>query len=185
MWRGAAHHDVERDAAGSTAANNFFPGRVSKLPVGGVAAADAERPGSCRLVTGLILFVGLTWFQVFAKEQPLYMAASAFSAYGILWFAIGWNRYRFNDPRTDAGMCVAFMVISAMGATMFFKVADRPAGLLFLGLFAICFSDLFASIGLRVGEAYWASSYIATGGRLIYLAYATTVNFALAYHCPV
>ncbi|GAA2464672.1 hypothetical protein GCM10010388_66140 [Streptomyces mauvecolor] len=38
--------------------------------------------------------------------------------------------------------------ISAMGATVFFKVADWPVGLLFVGLFAIYFSDLFASIGL-------------------------------------
>jgi hypothetical protein len=139
-------------------------------------------PGFCQLVTGLILFVGLTRFQVFAKEPPLYMAALAFSAYGIHWFAIGWNRYRLNDPRTDAGRCVAFMVISAMGATVFFKVADWPAGLFFLGLFAICFSDLFASIGLKIGERALGFFHIATGGWLMYLACATTVNFALAYY---
>ncbi|MFD9635567.1 hypothetical protein [Streptomyces violascens] len=142
-------------------------------------------PGFCQLVTGLILFVGLTWFQVFAKEPPLYMAALAFSAYGIHWFAIGWNRYRSSDPRTNAGMCVAFMVISAMGATVFFKVADWPGGLLFLRLFAIYFSDLFASVGLKIGERALGFFHIATGGWLMYLAYATTVNFALAYHGPV
>jgi hypothetical protein len=53
-------------------------------------------PGLCQLVTGLILFVGLTWLQVF-HDAPLYMAALAFTAYGIHWFAIGWNRYRQND----------------------------------------------------------------------------------------
>src|SRR5690348_5809708 len=47
-------------------------------------------PGLCQFVTGIILFVGLTWFQVFS-DKPLYMAAVAFSAYGIHWFAIGWN----------------------------------------------------------------------------------------------
>jgi len=45
-------------------------------------------PGLCQLVTGIILFVGLTWFQVF-KDPVLYMAALAFSAYGIHWFALG------------------------------------------------------------------------------------------------
>jgi hypothetical protein len=54
-------------------------------------------PGLCQLVTGMILFIGLTWFHVFAG-RPLYMAAVAFSAYGIHWFALGWNRYRGNDP---------------------------------------------------------------------------------------
>jgi hypothetical protein len=53
-------------------------------------------PGLCQLVTGLVLFVGMTWFQVF-KEPPLYMAAVAFSAYGIHWFAIGLNRFQGND----------------------------------------------------------------------------------------
>jgi hypothetical protein len=103
-------------------------------------------PGFCQLVTGIILFVGLTWLQVF-KEPPLYMAALAFSAYGIHWFAIGYNRYRGSDPRPNAGMCVAFMVVSAMGATVFFKVADWPVGLLFLGLFAIYFFDFFRPWG--------------------------------------
>lgn len=142
-------------------------------------------PGLCQLITGMILFVGLTWLQVFAKEPPLYMAALAFSAYGIHWFAIGWNRYRGNDPRTNAGMCVAFMVISAMGATVFFKVADWPVGLLFLGLFAIYFFDLFASVGLAIGERALGLFHIATGGWLMYLAYAATVNFTLGYHWSV
>lgn len=37
-------------------------------------------PGFCQFLTGVILFVGLTWFQVFQKTAPLYMAALAFSA---------------------------------------------------------------------------------------------------------
>ena len=90
-------------------------------------------PGFCQFVTGIILFVGLTWLQVFSKSAPLYMAALAFSAYGIHWFAIGWNRYRGNNPQVNAGMCVAFMVISAMGANVFFAVGDWPVGVLFLG----------------------------------------------------
>ncbi|MEU6282128.1 MULTISPECIES: hypothetical protein [unclassified Streptomyces] len=139
-------------------------------------------PGLCQLVTGVILFVGLTWFQVFAKEPPLYMAALAFSAYGIHWFAIGWNRYRGNDPRPNAGMCVAYMVISAMGATVFFKVADWPVGLLFLGLFAIYFSDFFAAVGLKLGERALGFFHLVTGCWLMYLAYAAAVNFSLGYH---
>ena len=88
-------------------------------------------PGFCQFVSGIILFIGLTWLQMFTGSPPLYMAALAFSAYGIHWFALGWNRYRGNDARPNAGMCVAFMVISAMGATVFFKVGDWPVGLLY------------------------------------------------------
>lgn len=51
------------------------------------------------------------------------------------WFALGWHRYRGNDGRPNAGMSVAFMVVSAMGALVFFTVDDWPVGLLFLSLF--------------------------------------------------
>jgi hypothetical protein len=142
-------------------------------------------PGFCQFVTGIILFIGLTWLQVFSKAAPLYMAAFAFSAYGIHWFAIGWNRYRGNDPRTNAGMCVAFMVISAMGATVFFKVGDWPVGVLFLGLFAVYFTDFFAAIGMRLGERGLGFFHLITGIWLMYLAYATVVDFALGFHWRV
>jgi hypothetical protein len=142
-------------------------------------------PGFCQFLTGVILFVGLTWFQVFQKSAPLYMAALAFSAYGIHWFAIGWNRYRGNDPQTNAGMTVAFMVISAMGATVFFKIGDWPVGALFLGLFAIYFSDFFAAIGVKLGERALGFFHLITGCWLMYLAYAVAVDFAIGYHWRV
>ncbi len=139
-------------------------------------------PGFCQFVSGTILFVGLTWFQVFSKAAPLYMAAFAFSAYGIHWFAIGWNRYRGNDPRPNAGMCVAFMVISAIGATVFFKIGDWPVGALFLGLFAVYFTDFFAAIGIKLGERALGFFHLITGIWLMYLAYAVAVDFAIGYH---
>ena len=142
-------------------------------------------PGFCQFMTGVILFVGMTWLQVFQKSPPLYMAALAFSAYGIHWFALGWNRYRGNDARPNAGMSVAFMVISAMGATVFFKVSDWPVGLLFLGLFAIYLSDFFASVGVRIGERALGLFHLATGIWLMYLTYAVAVDFALGYHWKV
>jgi hypothetical protein len=138
-------------------------------------------PGFCQFVTGIILFVGLTWFQVF-KEPPLYMAALAFSAYGIHWFAIGWNRYRGDDPRPNAGLSVAYMVISAMGATVFFSVGDWPVGLVFAGLLAVYVSEFFASVGVSLAERALGLFRIVTGAWLMYLAYAVTVDFALGYH---
>jgi hypothetical protein len=138
-------------------------------------------PGFCQFVTGIILFVGLTWFQVFG-DRALYMAAFAFSAYGIHWFAIGWNRYRGNDPRPNAGLAVAFMVISAAGATVFFKVGDWPVGLVFLGLFAVYFTDFFLSIGIDVAERALGLFRLATGLWLMYVSYAIAVDFALGFH---
>ena len=49
-------------------------------------------PGFMQFVTGIYLFAGLTLFGTFTKAPPLYMAALAFTAYGVHWFAIGWNR---------------------------------------------------------------------------------------------
>jgi len=139
-------------------------------------------------MTGVILFVGLTWLQVFQKSPPLYMAALAFSAYGIHWFAIGWNRYRGNDPRPNAGMSVAFMVISALGATVFFQtspIVDWPVGALFVGLFLIYFSDFFASIGVGLGERALGLFHLLVGIWLMYLTFAVAVDFSLGFHWKV
>jgi hypothetical protein len=140
--------------------------------------------GFCQFLTGFILFIGLTWLQVF-KQPALYMAALAFSAYGIHWFAIGWNRYRGNDPRPNAGLCVAYLVISALGTTVFFAVGDWPVGLVFVGLLAVYFSEFFASIGVRPAERALGLFRIATGAWLMYLTFAVTVDFALGYHWPI
>jgi hypothetical protein len=138
-------------------------------------------PGFCQFVTGLILFVGLSWLGVFTKSAPLYMAALAFSAYGIHWFALGWNRYRGNDPRPNAGMCVAYTVISVMGFVVFFAAGDWPVGLLFVGLTLIYISDFFASIKIAVGERALGFWHLVTGLWLMYLTFATAVDFSLGW----
>jgi hypothetical protein len=142
-------------------------------------------PGFCQFLTGMILFIGLTWIQVFQKSAPLYMAALAFSAYGIHWFAIGWNRAQGNDPRTGVGMSVAFMVISAMGIVVFFAANDKGVGILFIGLFLIYLSDFFASLRIRLGEMALGAFHLATGALLMYLAFGTAVDFSLGYHWPI
>ena len=139
-------------------------------------------PGFCQFLAGTILFIGLTWLQVFTKSPALYMAALAFSVFGIHWFALGWNRYRGNDPRTNAGMAVAFMVVSAIGITVFFKVGDWPVGLVFAGLFGVYFFDFFESIGVAVAKRGVGVMRLATGAWLMYLTYAVAVDFALGYH---
>jgi hypothetical protein len=142
-------------------------------------------PGFCQLVTGLILFVGLTWFQVFAGDKTLYMAALAFSAYGIHWFALGWNRYRGNDPRPNAGMSIAFLVLSALGATVFFHAGDWPVGLLFIGLAAVYVADFFIAFGAGFFENILGLIRVVTGLWLMYLMFAVTLNFATGSHLTV
>jgi quinol-cytochrome oxidoreductase complex cytochrome b subunit len=49
-------------------------------------------PGFMQFVTGTYLFLGLTLFHSFVAPA-LYMAALAFTAYGVHWFALGWSGY--------------------------------------------------------------------------------------------
>jgi hypothetical protein len=142
-------------------------------------------PGLCQLVTGLILFVGLTWFQVFAGERVLYMAALAFSAYGIHWLALGWNRYRGDDPRPNAGMCVGFTTLSALGITVFFHAGDWPVGLLFVGLAAVYVTEFVATLGARPFERLLGLIRVATGLWLMYLTFAVTLDVAAGFHLTV
>lgn len=138
-------------------------------------------PGFCQFVTGVYLFVGMTWFQVF-KEPPIYMAALAFSAYGIHWFAIGFNRWQRADPRPNVGMAISFTVISVLGIVVFFKASDVPVGLLFCGLTSIYVSDIFASAGSKFGERSLGFCHLVTGAWLMYLTFATGLNIASGMH---
>jgi hypothetical protein len=141
-------------------------------------------PGLCQLVTGILLFVGLTWFQVFS-EPPLYMAALAFSAYGIHWFALGWNRYQGNDIRPNLGMSVSFIILSVLGVVVFFKATDGwPVGLLFCGLTAVYVSEVFVSLRLGIGERMLGLAHIVTGLWLMYLTFATVLDITSGYTLP-
>jgi hypothetical protein len=56
-------------------------------------------PGFCRFLTGTYLFPGPILFGTFTASPPLYMPALAFSAYGVHWFALGWDRLKQADHR--------------------------------------------------------------------------------------
>ena len=53
-------------------------------------------PGFMQFLAGTYLFLGLTLFGTFTASPALYMAALAFTAYGVHWFALGW--IRLNGP---------------------------------------------------------------------------------------
>lgn len=140
-------------------------------------------PGFLQFLTGTYLFVGLAWFHTFTAG-PLYMAALAFSAYGVHWFAIGYNRMRGADPRPNGYMAISFSFISLLGLIVFYHAGDWPVGTLFLGLLLVYIADIFASFKLAgdMGEKALGFFHIITGAWLIYLMYAATLNFALGFH---
>ena len=163
-------------------------------------------PGFCQFVTGIYLFGALTWFESL-KSAPLYMAAVAFTAYGIHWFALGWNRYQGNDPRPTGLMSISFTVLSVLGAFVFFSAGAWPVGLLFTLLALVYISEFCATFrigapkvvdgkdetgeggapapaGHNPAEKILGYVHIVTGVWLLYLTFATTLNIALHYSLP-
>lgn len=163
-------------------------------------------PGLMQLITGTYLFVGLVWFHSF-REKPLYMAALAFTAYGVHWFAIGLARVLGGDPRPNGFMAISFTLISVLGMIVFFKASDWPVGVLFIGLTCIYVCDFFASLFMHlparpVGVASASGNdvrpqptavsglaeralgffHIVTGGWLMYLTFAVTLNTTSGTH---
>ncbi|MGH9045575.1 MAG: hypothetical protein ACRDVP_12260, partial [Acidimicrobiales bacterium] len=101
-------------------------------------------PGLMQLITGLFLFTGLM-LGVYT-DKPLYAAALAFTAYGVHWFGIGWNRFNGADSRTNTGMTVGYTLISVLGMITFFEAGDVPVAGLFIGLTSIYIGDFFSTL---------------------------------------
>jgi multisubunit Na+/H+ antiporter MnhB subunit len=164
-------------------------------------------PGFMQFLTGVYLFVGLAWFHSF-REKPLYMAALAFTAYGVHWWAIGMARALGGDPRPNGFMAVAFTLISVLGIIVFFHAHDEPVGGLFIGLTCIYVSDFFASLFRRtprplpageepaeatpqptplgeLGERALGFFHLGTGLWLMYLTFAVTLNTASGFDLPL
>jgi hypothetical protein len=160
-------------------------------------------PGFLQFLTGVYLWVGLAWFQSF-RQAPLYMAALAFTAYGVHWWALGLSRMLGGDPRPNGLMAIPFLVISVLGAFVFFDAGDWPVGTLFVGLTAVYVCELFASLGVRevdgapgngperkptrlgeLGERALGFFHVVTGLWLMYLVWAATIGVAVGITWPV
>ncbi len=144
-------------------------------------------PGFMQFITGIYLLAGLTLFGTFVGAAPLYMAALAFTAYGVHWFALGWNRLRQADPRVNVGMSVAFTAISVLGMIVFFKAGDDEVGGLFLGLTLIYIAEFFVSLKAslpqlgKVPERVLGFLHLGTGVWLFYLMFAVVLDFTLKW----
>jgi hypothetical protein len=139
--------------------------------------------GFMQFLTGVYLFVGLTWFHSF-RSPPLYMAALAFTAYGVHWFAIGTNRLRRSDPRPNGFMAVAFTLISILGIIVFLSAHDSPVAGLFIGLTAVYVCEFFATfhVGGDVSDRALGFFRLGTGFWLMYLTFAVTLDITSGYH---
>jgi hypothetical protein len=147
-------------------------------------------PGFMQFLTGVYLFAGLTLFGTFTGSPPLYMAALAFTAFGVHWFALGWIRMRRADARANIGMTVAFLAISVLGIIVFFKADDAPVGGVFIGLACVYVAEFFATLApdvpaFRPAEKVLGFFRLGTGLWLLYLVFAVALNFILKYTLPL
>lgn len=142
-------------------------------------------PGFMQFITGVYLWIGLTWFQVF-NAPDLYMAALAFTAYGVHWFAIGFNRYRGADERPNGFMAVPFTLISVLGIVVFFGVGLWAVGILFVGLTGVYVTDIFSSLRIArpLSLQLHGIAHLATGVWLMYLVWGVVLNIVLGTSLP-
>lgn len=143
-------------------------------------------PGFMQFFAGVYLFAGLALFGTFTAK-PLYMAALAFTAYGVHWFALGWNRMHHADVRVNLGMSIAFLLVSILGIIVFFGAHDQPLGGLFIGLTCVYACEILVSLTPdlprpgALGERALGFFHLGTGLWLIYLMFAVTLDTVLGY----
>jgi hypothetical protein len=147
-------------------------------------------PGFMQFIAGTYLFLGLTLFGTF-KAPALYMAALAFTAFGVHWFALGWIRLRRADARANIGMTVAFAMLSVLGIIVFFGAHDNPVAGVFIGLTCVYVAEFFQTLGpdaprlSKPGGRATGFFRLGTGLWLMYLVFAVALNFVLGYTLPL
>src|ERR1700726_5133286 len=132
-------------------------------------------PGFMQFLTGIYLLIGLTWFNVFGHAAPLYMAALAFTAYGIHWFAMAHRRYINSAVELDGWVAIAFLFLSILGVDVFGRAGDIPVMLIFVGLTLIYAVEVPTRLlGWNLGSRLIGLFQILTGLWLMYCTYAIT-----------
>jgi len=139
-------------------------------------------PGFMQFITGVYLTVGLSWFGVFDKEPALYMAALAFTAFGIHWFAMAYRRYVGASSEPDVWMAIPFLLLSVLGATVFAAAGAGAVAILFIALALVYATEIPTRFGVFRGHRLVGLWQVLTGIWLIYLTYGTVFNIALGRH---
>lgn len=138
--------------------------------------------GFMQFITGVYLMVGLSWFPVYRNASPLYMAAVAFTAYGVHWIILGWRRYVDAESGPEAWMAIGMLVLSVLGIISFWNNGDIPVGILFIGLALVYISEIIArTSGIHGHKAVGFFMFI-TAIWLMYLTIGVTLNFANKMH---
>ena len=139
--------------------------------------------GFMQFMTGVMLAVGLTWFGVFDNAPPLYMAAVAFTAFGVHWFAVAHRRYVGASPTPEGWMAIGFLLLSILGVLVFYQAGDIPVCILFIGLTLVYITEIPTRLaGLAMGERLIGLWQVLTGAWLMYLTYGVVFNLALGRH---
>jgi hypothetical protein len=137
-------------------------------------------PGFMQFLTGVYLLVGLTWFNVFGDAAPLYMAALAFTSYGIHWFAMAHRRYINSSAQADGYMAIAFLFLSILGVHVFRQAGDFPVMIIFVGLTFIYAIEVPTRFwGWNLGHRLIGLFQVLTAIWLMYCTYAITTDLAL------
>ena len=133
-----------------------------------------------QFLAGIYLLTGLTWFNVFSKAAPLYMADLAFTAYGIHWFAMAHRRYIDSNAQLDGWMAVAFLFLSLLGVDVFRRAGDIPVMIIFVGLTLIYLAEIPSRLLSWSGGSRTVGLFqLLTGVWLMYCTYAMTVDLTL------
>jgi hypothetical protein len=133
-----------------------------------------------QFLTGIYLLIGFTWFNVFSKAAPLYMAGLAFTAYGVHWFAMAHRRYIDSTAQLDGWMAIAFLFLIVLGVDAFRRAGDIPVMIIFVGLTLIYAIEVPTRLlSWKSGTRLIGLFQVITGVWLMYCTYATTVNLAL------
>ena len=139
-------------------------------------------PGFMQFLTGVYLMLGLTLFTVFQSDAPLYMAAVAFTAYGIHWFALAYRRYTGASSELEAWMAIPFLLLSILGVVVFGVAGATAVAILFVGLSLIYATEIPTRFGVFHGQRLVGLWQVLTGVWLTYLTYGTVLNLALHKH---
>jgi len=143
--------------------------------------------GFMQFITGVYLLIGLTWFQVFnkppASTSALYMAALAFTTYGIHWFALAHRRYIGASDQPEGWMSITFFLLSLLGVIVFIAAGDVPVAIVFIGLALIYLTAIPTHFGLFPGGVRLTGVWrLLTGIWLMYMTWAVVLNLSIGAH---
>lgn len=139
--------------------------------------------GFMQFLTGIVLIIGLTWFDVFGNAPPLYMAALAFTAFGVHWFAVAHRRYIGSSSAPEGWMAICFASLAILGVIVFSVAGDTPVAIAFFGLTLVYLTEIPTRFGVFArGTRLVGLWQILTGTWLLYLTYGVVINLAIGGH---